>query len=86
MNDKKCPYCGKNLFPKIGDLLAGGCRFSDNGIEDWVEDWFNFPRYKVIGIYKNDMFLVVLDSDGKELRPYETMSIDSDQWKFWINK
>jgi hypothetical protein len=61
-----------------GSLLQGCKLLSQEG----VEEWFDFPRYRVVAIHMNGklMFLETLNSEG-EIIGTEKMDISSDQWR-----
>ncbi len=64
--------------PKLGQLLKGAKAVSCSG----VEEWFDFPRYRVVGFhYKEPMFFVETLNRDQEIIGYERFSIDSNQYE-----
>ena len=63
---------------QVGDLLAGGKRFSNRG----VDEWYDFPRYRVVGFHYAEpkMFVETINDSGKVIGT-ESFELGSTQYK-----
>lgn len=68
----------KGELPPVGEKLKGASRVSCRG----VEDWFDFPRYRVVAHHSNGktFFVEVLDDNGNYLCT-EKFDLGSSQYR-----
>ena len=80
INERRVEKVKINIIPNM--FLRGAKRISSCG----VTEWFNFPRYRVVGLHVDgcSFFIETLGEDGVKLSErVEKFPIDNDQFMVW---